>query len=212
MTEPTSVRDMVWVQRQKVESDICVSRVDSGGEPREGGLSSTSTHVRARLGHDDVVVFERSTYYRDRDEHGWWNMRVEDKRGTTLTFDQFRKSEWWAPYLDKVKGCNCDSSWMDSIQVSRDEQHVEVELSIPEERDVWWCSAPVPTGDMIPCEVSIDLGGDLYLKFGDDVANAHIAQFVKAMKLIDRMERAGVTIDDDGTITMKPKSDGDGRA
>ena len=77
---------------------------------------------------------------------------------------------------------------------------------------MWWCSAPVPTGDMIPCEVSIDLGGDLYLKFGDDVANAHIAQFVKAMKLIDRMERAGVTIDDDGTITMKPKSDGDGRA
>ena len=203
--EPTCVRDMHWINRQKAGNSTCV-QYESGEEPREGALCHTEIDViPAYLG--DEIRIKRAKYYYDRPaQHGGWHLKSEFETLQTLTFEEFRKSKWWDTYLRKVDTYNCDSSWMDDTSTDVDEDGCVVQFKVPEYKSVWWCSSDVPSGRVLPCEVCVSYDGTICVTVDNESVEFEASEIVEKLKTLDTLERAGVSLNDDGDVVIKAKS------
>lgn len=202
VNEPKSVRDMAWADRQRSDA-VSVEFEKVSDVPSEGKLSGVAVKVVPDE-YKNVVRIERErSYFGHRSGNSWWSMRVEREPIAELSFEEFRDSEWWGPYIEKTKYQNFDSSWMDSFDVDSDEDHAEINFECPELEKVWWCSSEVPSGRIAKCRVYVGGDGILYLKFGKEDEEASIVEFIDAVKRLREFERAGVSLDDEGDVIVR---------
>lgn len=205
-TEPTCVRDMRWINRQKAENSTCV-QYEKGEEPSKGALCNTEIDVMPMSEYSgDKVKIERVKYYYDKPgQLGGWQLRGEFETLETLTFEEFRNSEWWEEYLRKVSTYNCDSSWMDETSTDVDEDGCVVQFKIPEYKSVWWCSSDVPSGKILPCEVCVSYDGTVCVTVGNESVEFEASEVVEKLRKLEALERAGVSLNDDGNIVIQVK-------
>lgn len=210
-TEPESSRDMWWAQQQ-ASGSIKVSYEATKNIPEEGALSSTEVSVHPSRYDDVVEVRKELWYYGRKDEEAWgWPMRVEVEWSRKMSFEEFRVSEWWEPYLESTMSLNFDSSWMDSLQVDHDpvDGYAEISLRLPVEKRVWWCSSKVPTGSTVEYFVYVDEDGAMAITRGKEpIVERTMDEFLEAVRFADRARELGVSISEDGTITIG-KGEGD---
>lgn len=200
--EPGSVRDMAWADRQR-SSAVNVEFDKVADEPSEGKLSDIAVRVIPDE-HKNVVRINRERSYFDHQSgNGWWSMRVEREPIAELSFEEFKDSEWWDPYIEKTKYQNFDSSWMDSFNVDADEDHAEINFECPELKKVWWCSSEVPSGRIAKCRVYVGSDGILYLKVENEDEEANIIEFIEAVRRLREFERSGVSLDDEGNVIVR---------
>lgn len=200
--EPGSVRDMAWADRQRSGS-VNVEFEKVADVPSEGKLSGVAVRVVPDELKNVVRIERERSYFDHRSGNSWWSMRVEREPIAELSFEDFRDSEWWGPYIEKTKYQNFDSSWMDSFDVDSDEDHAEINFECPELEKVWWCSSEVPSGRIAKCRVYVGGDGILYLKFGKEDEEASIIEFIDAVRRLREFERAGVSIDDEGNVIVR---------
>lgn len=212
-TEPESARDMWWAQQQ-VSGSIRVSYEDTKNTPEEGALNFTEVPVHPSRYDDVIEVRKELWYYGRKDEEArGWPMRVEVEWSRRMSFEEFRVSEWWGPYLERTNRLNFDSSWTDSLQVDHDQVdgYARISLRLPVEERVWWCSSKVPTGGTVEYFVYVDEDGIMAITRGEEpTVERTIDEFLEAMGFADRARELGVSITEDGTITIgKGESDAD---
>lgn len=200
--EPESVRDMEWAEKQISSFSIDIDYKNAGNCPSEGALADTCTEIYADRYNNVVKIRRKREYYDKRLDIGW-SIRTEREQLAVLSFEEFKYSEWWGPYLKKMKNVNFDSSWMDSFEVDAEKNYAEITFEVPEREKVWWCSSEVPTGHTVGCTVSIYSDGSLYLQYGMEKEDAEVSEFIQAMKKLREFERAGVSLDDDGNVLVK---------
>lgn len=201
-SKPESVRDMAWADRQR-SGAVNVEFDKVADEPSEGKLSDVAVRVIPNE-HKNVVRINRERSYFDHQSgNGWWSMRVEREPIAELSFEEFKDSEWWGPYIEKTKYQNFDSSWMDSFNVDADEDHAEINFECPEFKKVWWCSSEVPSGRIAKCRVYVGSDGILYLKVENEGEEASIVEFIEAVRRLREFEMAGVSLDDDGNVIVR---------
>lgn len=205
---PTSARDMWWAEQQKAEHGITIEYINhirEGDEKKPSMLSDVKTIVSASKKQDLIVVIERKSFLDKQGQNGWWSIRQEDERLAVLTFAEFKESEWWDSYLTQVgrSRLNFDSSFMDSFSVEFGDNYSIVEFDMPTRKHVWWCSADVPTGDTVKCLLEINDSGELYLEYGSMSYQATMSDFIKAIKAMKVLERAGVEIDGESELIVK---------
>lgn len=205
--EPKSIRDMAWAAQQQASNAVTVEFHDAGNKPSEGALSHTEVNVTAYEYKDEIEVY-RSTYlYKEPIKTGGWSLEGEHGTLARLSFEEFRASEWWEPYLAKTKRLNFDSSWMDSFKVDADEDFAAVTFDAPEYESVWWCSSDVPTGDTVRCEVDVSGDGTVLMRFDGESEESTVAEFIEAMRMLREFERAGVSLDHEGNVIVKRQHD-----
>lgn len=201
-SKPKSVRDMAWADRQR-SGAVNVEFDKVADEPSEGKLSDVAVRVIPDE-HKNVVRINRERSYFDHQSgNGWWSMRVECEPIAELSFEEFRDSEWWDPYIEKTKCQNFDSSWMDSFNVDADEDYAEINFECPEFKKVWWCSSEVPSGRIAKCRVYVGSDGILYLKVENEGEEANIIEFIEAVRRLREFEMAGVSLDDEGNVIVR---------
>lgn len=205
--EPASVRDMKWAASQMAGSSVIIEHHYDGNRPSEGALSHTEVGVRASVS-EDMVEVRRSTYRYKEPLGMGWSLEGEHETLARLTFDEFRASEWWEPYLAKTRRLSFDSSWMDSFEVETDEGYVEVTFGLPERERVWWCSGDVPNGRVQRCRACVGSDGVLYLEVGKEGEEAGISEFVEAVRRLRALEEAGVSLDDEGNVVIRRTAEG----
>lgn len=201
--EPENVRDMAWAARQQASNAVTVEWHDAGNEPSEGALSSTEVNVTA-WEHSDEIEVCRSTYrYKEPLKTGGWSLEGEHETLARQSFEEFKASEWWEPYLAKTRRLSFDSSWMDSFKVEADEDFASVTFDAPEYKSVWWCSSDVPTGDTVRCEVDVSSDGTIFMRFDGESEESTVAEFIEAVRRLRAFEGAGVSLDDEGNIIVR---------
>lgn len=200
--EPRSVRDMAWADRQRSNA-VNVEFEKVADEPSEGKLSDVAVRVIPDERKNVVRINRERSYFDHQSGNGWWSMRVEFEPIAELSFEEFRNSEWWEPYIEKTKYQNFDSSWMDSFDVDADEDHAEINFECPEFKKVWWCSSEVPSGRIAKCRVYVGSDGILYLKVENEGEEANIIEFIEAVRRLREFERAGVSLDDEGNVIVR---------
>ena len=201
--EPESVRDMAWAAQQQACNAITIDYRNAMNDPSVGALSHTEVNVTA-WEHRDEIEVSRSTYrYKEPLKTGGWSLEGEHETLARLSLEEFRDSEWWEPYLAKMRRLNFDSSWMDSFRVDADEDHAEINFECPEFKKVWWCSSEVPSGRIAKCRVYVGSDGILYLKVEKEGEEANIIEFIEAVRRLREFERAGVSLDDEGNVIVR---------
>lgn len=203
--EPESALDMWWAHEQ-IAGDVVVEAEKAGNGPEEGALDGVETIVVA-LKYDDKITVKKCSMYYDHqhEDSGLWSIRTEVEWSRKMSFEEFRESEWWETYLEKTKVCNFDSSWVGSMTLdgSPDDGYVYTTFLVPEYKKVWWCSSEVPTGDTERYEVIVYDEGRVRLSRGEDqTVELTIDEIMDAIELANSMRENGVSIDDDGTITI----------
>lgn len=206
--EPTCVRDMRWINRQKAGNSTCV-QYEKGEEPSKGALCSTEIDVIPMSEYaGDKVKVERVKYYYDKpSQKGGWQLKGEFETLETLTFEEFRKSKWWETYLQKVRTYNCDSSWMDDTSTDVDEDGCVVQFKIPEYKSVWWCSSDVPSGKVLLCEVGVSYNGTVWVVVDNESVEFEASEVVDKLRKLEALERAGVSLNDDGDVIVRVNKD-----
>lgn len=206
-SEPESALDMWWAHEQR-SGDVVVETEKAGNDhPEEGALDRVETIVVAFKYDDKITVKKRSMYYdHQHEDSGWWSIRTEVEWSRKMSFEEFRESEWWETYLEKTDGCNFDSSWVGSMTLdgSPDDGYVYTTFLVPEYKNVWWCSSEVPTGDTERYEVIVYDEGLVRLSRGEDhTVELTIDEIMDAIELANSMRENGVSVDENGTITIK---------
>lgn len=200
--EPGSVRDMAWADRQR-SGAVNVEFEKVANEPSEGKLSDVAVRVIPDE-HKNVVRINRERSYFDHQSgNGWWSMRVEREPIAELSFEEFKDSEWWDPYIEKTKYQNFDSSWMDSFKVDADEDFAAVTFDAPEYKSVWWCSSDIPTGETVRCEVDVSSDGTVLMRFDGESEESTISEFIEAVRRLRALEKAGISLDDEGNVIVR---------
>ena len=207
-TVPTSARDMWWAEQQKAEHGITIeytNHIREGEEKKPGMLSDVKTIVKASKTADIINVVECKSYLGKQEKNGWWSIKQDDTKLAVFTFEEFKKSKWWDSYLTKVGSgfLNFDSSWMDSFSVESGDDYATVEFDMPTRKSVWWCSADIPTGNTVKCTLEINDSGGLYLEYGFMSYQASISDFIRAIKAMKVLERAGVEINGESELIVK---------
>lgn len=202
VNEPKSVRDMAWADRQRSGS-VNVEFEKVAAVPSEGKLSGVAVRVVPDERKNVVRIERERSYFDHRSGNIWWSMRVEREPIAELSFEDFRGSEWWGPYIEKTKYQNFDSSWMDSFKVKADEDFAAVTFDAPEYKSVWWCSSDVPTGDTIRCEVDVSSDGTVLMRFDGESEESTVAEFIEAVRRLREFEKAGVSLDDEGDVIVR---------
>lgn len=201
--EPESVRDMAWAAQQQASSAVTIERLGAGNDPSEGALSHTEVNVTAWEYKDEIEVY-RSTYrYKEPLKTGGWSLGGEHETLARLSFEEFRASEWWEPYLAKTQRLSFDSSWMDSFKVDADEDFAAVTFDAPEYKSVWWCSSDVPTGETVRCEVDVSSDGTVLMRFDGESEESTVSEFIKAVRRLRAFDEAGVSLDDEGNVIVR---------
>lgn len=201
--KPESARDMWWAQQQ-ASGSIKVLYKSTKNTPEEGALSSTEVSVRPS-GYDDAIEVRKELWYygrKDKEVLGW-PMRMEVEWSRKMSFEEFRASEWWEPYLEHTSNLNFDSSWKDSFQVDYQEGYVEAMFDKPDYKKVWWCSGEVPTGDTTAYSVYVCGDGAMGITRGKEhTVERTVDEFLEAVRFVDRAHELGMSISEDGTITI----------
>ena len=209
--KPESARDMWWAQQQ-TSGSVKVLYEATKNTPEEGALSSTEVSVLPS-GYDDVIDVRKELWYYGRkdEEARGWPMRVEVEWSRKMSFEEFRASEWWEPYLEHTSNLNFDSSWKDSFQVDCQEGYVEARFDKPDYKKVWWCSGEVPTGGTTTYSVYVCDDGTMGITRGEEqTVERTVDEFLEAVRFADRVRELGVSISEDGTIVIgKGESDAD---
>lgn len=210
-TEPESARDMWWAQQQ-IAGNVKVVFEDAGNTPEEGALRSTEVSVRPYHDRDLIEVRKELWFYGLRDEGSWgWPIRRVVEWSRDMTFEKFRASEWWEPYLEKTKNFDFDSSWMDSFRVDYTEgdKCVDVSMRLPVEKRVWWSSSEVPTGSTVEYYVYVCDDGTVGIARGEEkTVERTLDEILGAVRFAERAHELGVSISEDGTITIGGGRDG----
>lgn len=210
-TEPESVRDMWWAQEQ-IAGNVKVAYKSSNNEPEKGALRSTEVSVRPSKYEDVIEVRKEAWYYGCNDDgKGGWPLRIEVEWSQEMSFEQFRASEWWEPYLERTKYKNFDSSWMDSFQVEHDpvNEYAEVSMRLPSKERVWWCSSEVPTGSTVEYFVYVCGDGTMGITRGNEpTVERSIDEILAAVRFAELMEQFGVSISEDGSRIVIEKGEG----
>lgn len=203
INEPKSVRDMAWAAQQQAGNAITVEYRNADNEPSVGALSHTEVNVTAWEYKDEIEVF-RSTYrYKEPLKTGGWSLEGEHETLARLSFEEFKASEWWEPYLAKTRRLSFESSWMDSFKVKADEDFAAVTFDAPEYKSVWWCSSVVPTGDTVRCEVDVSSDGTVLMRFDGESEESTVIEFIEAVRRLREFEMAGVSLDDEGNVIVR---------
>ena len=205
---PTSARDMWWAEQQVAEHGITIeytNYIREGKEKKSGMLSDVKTIVVASKTADIINVVECKSYLGKWNKNGWWSIKQDNTKLAVLTFEEFQKSKWWDTYLTKVGRLrlNFDSSFMDSFSVESGDNYATVEFDTPKRKSVWWCSSDIPTGDTVKCLLEINDSGELYLEYGFMSYQASMSDFIRAIKAMKVLERAGVEIDGESELIVK---------
>lgn len=201
--EPESVRDMAWAAQQQAGSAVTIEHHDAGNEPSEGALRHAEVNVAALEYKDEIEVY-RSTYrYEEPLKTGGWSLEGERETLARLSFEEFRASEWWEPYLAKTKRLSFDSSWMDSFRVDADEGFAAVTFDAPEHESVWWCSSVVPTGKTVRCEVDVSSDGTVLMRFDGESEESTVSEFIEAVRRLRALDGAGVSLDGEGNVIVR---------
>lgn len=202
-SEPESVRDMAWAANQQAGNAITIEYRNAMNNPSVGALSHMEVNVTAWEYKDEIEV-SRSTYrYKEPLKTGGWSLEGEHETLARLSFEEFMASEWWEPYLAKTRMLNFDSSWMDSFKVDADEDFAAVTFDAPEYQSVWWCSADVPTGETVRCEVDVSSDGTVLMRFDGESEESTVSEFIEAMRRLRAFEEAGVSLDDEGNVIVR---------
>ena len=205
--EPESVRDMAWAAQQQAGNAVTIEHHDGGNEPSEGALSHAEVNVTAWEYKDEIEVY-RSTYrYKEPLKTGGWSLEGEHETLARLSFEEFRASEWWEPYLAKTRRLNFDSSWMDSFKVDADDDFAAVTFDAPEYGSVWWCSSDVPTGETVRCEVDVSSDGTVLMRFDGESEESMVSDFIEAVRRLRAFDEAGVSLDDEGNVIVRKTSE-----
>lgn len=201
--EPESVRDMAWAAQQQAGNAVTVEYHDAGNEPSKGALSHTEVNVTAWEHKDEIEVF-RSTYrYKEPLKTDGWSLEGKHETLAELSFDEFKSSEWWEPYLAKTKRLSFDSSWMDSFKVDAEEDFAAVTFDAPEYKSVWWCSSDVPTGETVRCEIDVSSDGTVLMRLDGESEESTVSEFIEAVRRLREFEEAGVSLDDEGSVIVR---------
>lgn len=202
-SEPESVRDMAWAAQQQAGNAITLEYRNAMNDPSVDALSHTEVNVTAWEYKDEIEVY-RSTYrYKEQLKTGGWSLRGEHETLARLSFEEFRTSEWWEPYLAKTRRLNFDSSWMDSFKVDADEGFAAVTFNAPEYQSVWWCSSDVPTGETVRCEVDVNSDGTVLMRFDGESEESTVSELIEAVRRLRALEDAGVSLDDEGNVIVR---------
>ena len=205
--EPESVRDMAWAAQQQASNAVTIERHDAGNDSSYGALNHAEVNVTAWEYKDEIEVY-RSTYrYKEPLKTGGWSLDGEHETLARLSFEEFRTSEWWEPYLAKTRGLNFDSSWMDSFRVDADEDFAAVTFYAPEYRSVWWCSSDVPTGETVRCEVDVSSDGTVLMRFDGESEESMVSDFIEAVRRLRAFDEAGVSLDEEGNVIVRKTSE-----
>ena len=205
--EPESVRDMAWAAQQQASNAVTIERHDAGNDSSYGALNHAEVNVTAWEYKDEIEVY-RSTYrYKEPLKTGGWSLDGEHETLARLSFEEFRTSEWWEPYLAKTRGLNFDSSWMDSFRVNADEDFAAVTFYAPEYRSVWWCSSDVPTGETVRCEVDVSSDGTVLMRFDGESEESMVSDFIEAVRRLRAFDEAGVSLDEEGNVIVRKTSE-----
>lgn len=182
------------------------------GEPVRIGDVVSDVEVRSVVFRDGGILLSDCTSvpgwgtwrsYKEPLKTGGWSLKGEHETLARLSLEEFMASEWWEPYIEKTKYQNFDSSWMDSFNVDADEDHAEINFECPEFKKVWWCSSEVPSGRIAKCRVYVGSDGILYLKVKNEGEEANIIEFIEAFRRLRELERAGVSLDDEGNVIVR---------
>lgn len=209
-TEPESARDMWWAQQQS--SGIMKAAYEyNDTEPEEGALHSTEVSVEASKYKDLVVVQCEERRYGVRKEGSvGWPLKCTVKWDRRMTFEEFRSSEWYGPYVKRAGRVDFDSSWVDSFHASVNDgdRCVDVSFRVPRHERVWWCSSEVPTGGIVEYSMYVYSDGTVGITRDDDrTIERSIEEIIEAIRVADSMSKRGVSVDDDGNITIKAVDD-----
>ena len=202
--KPESARDMWWAQQQ-TSGSVKVLYEATKNTPEVGALRSTEVSVHPS-GYDDVIYVRKELrYFGRKDEGAWgWPMRVEVEWSRKMSFEEFRASEWWEPYLERTSNLNFDSSWKDSFQLDCQEGYVEAWFDKPDYEKVWWCSGEVPTGGTTTYSVYVCYDGTMGITRGkEQTVERTVDEFLDAVRFADRARELGVSISEDGTIAIE---------
>lgn len=201
--EPESVRDMAWAAQQQASNAITTEYHGAGNEASEGVLSFTEVNVTAWQYKDEIEVCRYTYRYKEPLKTGGWSLEGEHETLARLSFEEFKSSEWWEPYLAKTSMLNFDSSWMDSFKVDADEDFAAVTFDVPEYKSVWWCSSDVPTGETVRCEVDVSSDGTVLMRFDGESEESTVSEFIEAVRRLRALEEAGVSLDDEGNVIVR---------
>lgn len=207
-TKPESTRDMWWAQQQ-MAGDINIEHIRYDGEPEEGAICSVDVSV-CTYKNVDLINVSKGLWYYGHKEDGkvGWPLRNEEEWSKKMTFNEFRASEWWMPYLEKTKNINFDSSWMDSMRVEHDygDDYAEISLRLPVYNRVWWCSSEIPTGNTVEYFVYVCSDGTMGIRRDNEQAvEQTMNEFIEAVRFANIARELGVSISDDGIITISRK-------
>lgn len=207
---PESARDMWWAQQQSAGIVKAVYE-DAKNTPEEGALSSREVSVQPSKYRDVIEVRKEAWYYDRRDEGSWgWPLRLDVECKVEMTFEEFRSSEWWEPYLEHTKSINFDSSWMDSFQVDCQDGYAEIMFDRPDYKSVWWCSSKVPTGGTIQYSVHVCEDGMVGITRGEDpTVERSVDEILSAVRFAERAQELGISISEDGRTIMIEKVESD---
>lgn len=205
-TVPESCQDMWWATKQNRGPVVVKCEVN---EDNDNGIRTRSkVSVHASMFEDKVTI----------EETEWWSCRKEStglmpRSGhsilwtTNMTFEEFKSSEWWIPYLEQSSSLDFNSSWMDSLSADVDNEGGFALVSFFKPVDE---SAPVcvqstnPTNTVVEYQVVISNAGDLEVYVDDvEVLSSTIKEVVQAVKSVELLRERGISVDDDGTVTIK---------
>lgn len=199
---PESARDMWWAQQQ---FDRVVNAVyeHADNEPEDGILHSTEVSVLPSKYDDVIDVTKRKWYYDCKDEGTWgWPLRCEVEWSRKMSFEEFRSSEWWKPYLERTNNLNFDSSWMDSFRVDYTEgnKYAEMSMRLPSEDRYRWRWSE---GGTVEYSVYVCDDGTVGITRGEEpTVECSVDEILEAVELADRMREFGVSVYEDGTVTV----------
>lgn len=106
-------------------------------------------------------------------------IRTDEPEIIALTFEDFRESIFYDPYMKIVEGCEFDSSWVDSMQTRNNGRVGVLEFTSPIfDKPRHDPGGAHPTGETVDCFISADIYGGVYLKCGEKYADGDIADFI----------------------------------
>lgn len=206
---PESARDMWWAQQQ-FSGIVNAVHEYADNEPDEGILYSTEVSVLPSK-YDDVIEVTKSKLYYDRKEEGTWGwpLRCEVEWSRKMSFDEFRSSEWWKPYLERTNNLNFDSSWMDSFRVDYTEgnKYAEMSMRLPSEDRYRWRWSE---GGTVEYSVYVCDDGTVGITRGDETTvERSVDEILGAVRFAERAQELGISISEGGRTIMIEKVDSD---
>lgn len=201
-TEPESVRDMWFAERQI--GTVMLNYENSGDPIKVGNASCEYDRITCDWERENKVTVKHvietigemvtSTMYRPKNQV---------TSSVDMTFDEFKDSEYYIPYIKRTAGCNFDSSFVDSFRFNAflEDGWAEIDYKFPVIKTEPFFSGDC-SGEIGYARVVVSDDGTVTLRLNSESIECDIERIIEAVKTLDDMEKRGVQIYGD-ELTVK---------